>query len=130
MGDQARIEPLLRRFGEEELLDLYDAVMTTWFNALGALDLKAHTITYERLVEDPRSELRPLLTALGLDWSDELLDHRSTAKARGTINTPSYAQVTQPLSRRASGRWKRYREQLGPVLPILLPWAKRLGYRG
>jgi hypothetical protein len=59
-----------------------------------------------------------------------LLDHRATAKARGRIITPSYNQVTQPLSRGPSGRWRRYEKQLAPVLPILLPWAERLGYPG
>jgi hypothetical protein len=29
---------------------------------------------------------------------------------------------------RPSGRWRRYRKQLEPVLPVLLPWAERLGY--
>jgi hypothetical protein len=33
------------------------------------------------------------------------------------------------LTRAASGRWKRYEKQLEPVLPVLLPWAERLGYR-
>ena len=52
-----------------------------------------------------------------------------TALARGAIGTPSYDQVTEPLSKAPAGRWRRYEEQLAPVLPVLLPWAKRLGYR-
>ena len=40
----------------------------------------------------------------------------------------SFDQVTEPLSTRSVGRWKRYRKQLEPVLPVLLPWAKKLGY--
>ena len=88
-----------------------------------------HTIVYEQLVVDSEAALRPLIEFLNLEWRDELLDHRATAKARSGIGTPSYNQVTQPLSRAASGRWKRYERQLEPVLPILLPWAERLGYR-
>ena len=71
---------------------------------------------------------RPLIDFLGLDWRAELLDHRSTAKARGAIITPSYDQVVEPLSKAPSGRWRRYEGQLEPVLPLLLPWAERLGY--
>jgi hypothetical protein len=26
------------------------------------------------------------------------------------------------------GRWRRYEAQLAPVLPILAPWVKRLGF--
>ncbi len=53
----------------------------------------------------------------------------ATSKARGAIVTASYDQVTEPLSNRSSGRWRHYAKQLEPVLPVLLPWAERLGYR-
>jgi len=56
------------------------------------------------------------------------IDHQRTARERGTIVTPTYDQVTEPLTARPVGRWKRYRKQLEPVLPVLLPWAERLGY--
>lgn len=48
----------------------------------------------------------------------------ATSKARGAIVTAS-----EPLNNRSSGRWRRYAKQLEPVLPVLLPWAERLGYR-
>jgi hypothetical protein len=113
----------------ESAAEFYDAAMTLWTRFGELLPLNVHTIVYEDLVVDPEASLRPLVDFLGLEWRGELLDHVSTARARGTIDTPSYAQVTQPLTRKASGRWKRYRKQLEPVLPILLPWAERLGYR-
>jgi hypothetical protein len=93
------------------------------------LQIRVHTVVYEELVVDAEAVLRPAIEFLGLHWKPELLDHRATAKARGRINTPSYNQVTQPLTRAASGRWRRYEKQLAPVLPVLLPWAERLGYR-
>jgi len=107
----------------------YDAAMRVWTNCKEALGLNVHTIVYEELIADAEGSLRPLIDFLGLDWREELLDHQATAIARGGIGTPSYNQVTQPLTRAASGRWKRYERQLEPVLPILLPWAERLGYR-
>jgi tetratricopeptide (TPR) repeat protein len=109
--------------------DFYDAAMTVWTRSCEALPIKVHTIAYEELVVEPEATLRPAIDFLGLDWQPQLLDHRATAKARGRINTPSYNQVTQPLSRAPSGRWRRYEKQLAPVLPVLLPWAKRFGYR-
>jgi hypothetical protein len=92
------------------------------------MNLNVHTVVYEELVRDPRAVLRPLLAFLGLDWHERILDHRRTAKDRGTIVTPTYDQVTEPLNTRASGRWKRYERQLEPILPVLLAWAKKLGY--
>ncbi len=109
--------------------DYYDAMMSIWTASREAMQLNVHTVVYEELVRDPEAVLRPLLDFLGLDWDARVLDHERTAKARGTIVTPSYDQVTEPITTRAAGRWKRYEKQLEPVLPILLPWAKRLGYR-
>jgi Flp pilus assembly protein TadD len=108
--------------------DFYDAAMTVWTRSCAALPIRVHTVVYEELVADPETTLRPTIEFLGLDWQPELLDHRATAKSRGRINTPSYNQVTEPLSKVPSGRWRRYEKQLAPVLPVLLPWAERLGY--
>ena len=106
----------------------YDCAMTVWTRARDALRLRSHILVYEHLVADPESALRPLVDYLGLDWKPGLLDHQATAKSRGAISTPSYDQVVQPLSERAVDRWRRYGKQLEPVLPVLLPWAERLGY--
>ena len=108
--------------------DLYDAAMTMWTRSRDALPQAIHRVVYERLTADPASELRPALEFLGLDWHDTLLDHQATAKTRGLITTASYDQIVQPLSRAPSGRWQRYRKHMEPVLPVLLPWAERLGY--
>lgn len=109
--------------------EYYDALMGIWAASLQALPINVHTVVYEELVKSPESVLRPVIAFLGLDWDDRVLAHQETARKRGTIITPSYDQVTEPVTAKASGRWKRYRKQLEPVLPILLPWAERLGYR-
>jgi hypothetical protein len=113
----------------EAAADYYDAMMSIWTAARETLGLNVHTVIYEELVADPEATLRPLIAFLGLDWDDRILDHTRTAKTRGTIVTPSYDQVTEPVSTRPVGRWKRYAKQLEPALPTLLPWAERLGYR-
>jgi Flp pilus assembly protein TadD len=107
---------------------LYDLVLRFWERCRAELPLDVHAVRYESLVEDVEREARTLLDFLGLPWHPAVLDHRRTAAARGTISTPSYSQVIQPIYREASGRWKRYRAQMAPVLPILAPWALRLGY--
>ena len=108
--------------------DFYDATMTLWTRAHDAVPQAIHSVVYERLIADPAAELRPVVEFLGLDWSDQMLDHQATAKSRGSVITPSYDQIVQPLSAAPSGRWRRYEKQLEPVLPVLLPWAERLGY--
>ena len=49
---------------------------------------------------------------LSLPWQDELLVYHTTAKARGRIHTPSYAQVVQPLCKSAIDRWRAYKHHL------------------
>jgi tetratricopeptide (TPR) repeat protein len=107
---------------------VYDRAMTFWKKSREIFPLRVHEIRYEDLVEDMEGEMRPLLAFLGLPWDDKVLDHQSTAVSRGYIRTPSYAQVTEKIYRRASGRWTRYRKHMEPVLPILEPWVKEFGY--
>jgi Flp pilus assembly protein TadD len=112
----------------EDAARLYDLVLTFWTRCRDILPLSVHTVKYEALVEAPEAQLRPLLDFLGLPWDERVLDHRRTAAGRGTIITPSYSQVVEPLYGQASGRWERYAAQLAPALPLLAPWAERLGY--
>ena len=92
------------------------------------LPIDVHRIRYERMVEDLEGEMRPLLDFLGLPWDPKVLDNQAAAAERGHVKTASYSQVTEPIYKRAAGRWQRYRTQLEPVLPILAPWAERMGY--
>ena len=108
--------------------EVYDLSFGYWAQAREVFAITAHEVMYERMIEDPAAELKPLFAYLGLDWRDEVLDHQQTAIDRGIITTASYAQVIEPLYRRAAGRWARYREQLAPVLPIVAPWAATFGY--
>lgn len=113
----------------EDAADYYDALMTIWTRSRETMQLNAHTVVYEELIEDPETVLRRAVEFLGLEWDPRILDHQRTARERGTIITPSFDQVTEPISKAFSGRWTRYREQMGPVLPLLLSWAERLGYK-
>ena len=106
----------------------YDAVFTAWERAEAALPLRVHRIRYERMVDDLAGEMRPLLAFLGLPWDEKVLDNQAAAAERGPVRTASYSQVLEPIYKRAAGRWERYRAQLAPVLPILAPWAEKMGY--
>lgn len=108
---------------------LYHAAMTHWERCRAVMPLAVHTVRYEDMVVDLESELRPLIAFLELEWDDTLLDHQKTARDRGYIRTPSYAQVTEQVYTRSSGRWEAYRRHLEPILPILAPWIERFGYK-
>lgn len=112
----------------EEAALTYDAVFSSWETAVDVLGIDYRTVRYERLIVDPAAELRPLVDWLGLEWTDALVDHVPAAQSRGRVRTASYSQIGEPLYTRARYRWRRYASQLAPVIPILKPWAERLGY--
>ena len=121
-------EGMLQFLDLERSAALYDLGVGLWRQYRELLPLQAHTVVYEELVSDLEATVTPVLAFLGLEWVDEISRYAETARQRGNISTPSYNQVTEPIYTSARGRWERYREPLAPVLPVLAPWAERLGY--
>lgn len=107
---------------------LYDLTFSHWERSRQIFGLPVRTVVYERLVEDKARELRPLFEWLDLDWPGDEHDHREAARARGLVTTASYAQVIEPLYKRAAGRWHNYAKHLEPVLDRMRPWVERYGY--
>jgi hypothetical protein len=107
----------------------YAAQFANWTRARELLPLNVHEIRYERLIVDPRTELRALLDFLGLEWTEAVLDHQASAARRGQVNTASYAQIHQPLHTDAKERWRKFSAHMEPVMPILMPWIERMGYQ-
>ena len=82
-------------------------------------------IRYEEMVEDQEPTIRAILDFVGEDFDPRCLDfHKNSRHAR----TASYAQVTEPLYDRSRFRYRNYRRQLEPIIPILQPVIERLGY--
>jgi hypothetical protein len=84
-------------------------------------------VRYEDLVTDYVSEAKAILLHLGLAWDEAILRYREKTSNR-LVATPSYHQVSEPIYRRAMGRWRNYSEFLEPVLPILAPHVRAFGY--
>ncbi|MBA3666285.1 MAG: sulfotransferase [Sphingomonas sp.] len=112
----------------ETSAEFYDLTFSMWEKSLSLFPVEANTVVYEKMVEDPKAAILPVVERLGLKWAPEMLDHQITAERRGLITTASYAQVTEPLYKSAVGRWERYRSQLEPILPVLRPWIEKFGY--
>jgi hypothetical protein len=83
---------------------------------------------YESVVADPDAAVARLGDFLEVADASSMMDFAGNARRKQFIATPSYAQVTQPVSTAAVGRWMNYREQFEPVLPVLRPWLERFGY--
>lgn len=104
----------------------YDAVTRAQEAFLAALPLSRHELRYEALVTDFDVETRRLCDFLGVEWTEEMRDFAQTARRRG-VSTMSATQVIKPLYD-GSKQWRRYEENMRPILPILDPWVKRFGY--
>ena len=107
---------------------IYGNVMRTWVEAVRILPLDYHQIRYEDLVADFEKETLSLLDFLGVGWDESVFGHVEHAIKRGTISTPSYHQVTQPIYQHAKFRWKRYSKQFAPVMPELQPFINYFNY--
>ncbi|WEN15119.1 sulfotransferase [Rhodanobacter sp. AS-Z3] len=83
---------------------------------------------YESVVEEFDKQAARLGEFLEISDSSALKRFAEHARNKRFISTPSYAQVTEGVHRKAVGRWQHYREQFEPILPVLQPWLDRFGY--
>ncbi len=126
-----------RRFGMNaamfEFLSLegaaayYDAVMRLADVYRDCLPVPQHIVRYENLVEDFEGTARAVCDFVDLEWYEKMADVAAAARSR-EISTPSAAQLARGLNSEGQGAWRRYRDQMAPVLPILEPWVSRFGY--
>jgi len=89
------------------------------------LDLLEHR--YEDMVEDFEGRVRAVCDFIGVEWTESMRDFNKNAPSVD-LRSPSATQVSKPLYGGAVAQWRRYREQLAPIFPILDPWVKRYGY--
>ncbi len=75
-----------------------------------------HDLNYEKLTEDPEVEVRKLLTLVGLDWEDGVMDFH---KSNRQVKTASATQVRKKIYTGSSREWEEYRDYLKPMLDIL-----------
>jgi tetratricopeptide (TPR) repeat protein len=89
------------------------------------MPLKYMAVRYEDIIDRQEESVRRILAFIGAPFDRRCLNfHENRRYAR----TASYAQVTERLHDRARNRYRAYREQLQPVIPILEPLCQRLGY--
>ena len=73
-------------------------------------------ISYEATARDLEPNARALINYLDLPWQDACLNFHQQA---GAVSTASAAQIREPAHTRSIGRWKKYQQQLQPMLQAL-----------
>ncbi|HEY0685835.1 MAG TPA: sulfotransferase [Steroidobacter sp.] len=91
----------------------YESLMAHWRALLGTA---LYEVTYEDLVADPAHVGAGVAAHCGLEWND----HAVEVHKRTTVSlTASAAQIRQPIYSSSSGRWRRYRAHLEPLIRAL-----------
>ena len=127
------MQPHPLNLGTVALLDLtgaagyYANTMGFWRSLAPMLPAPYLEVRYEDMVADLESVARKTLDFLGVPWDDRVLAFHETARKK-RVNSPSYADVTQPVYQRARGRWRSYQKYLEPHLATLQPLVKAFGY--
>lgn len=89
------------------------------------LDMKYMAVRYEDIVADQEPHVRKLLDFVGEPFDPRCLQfHENVRYAR----TASYAQVTEKLYDSSKYRYRNYVKHMVPVIEILDPLIKKLGY--
>jgi tetratricopeptide (TPR) repeat protein len=92
---------------------LYVEIMAHWRTVLPGSML--HDVSYEELVCRPEERIRHLLEFCGLTFEESCLRFHETQRR---VDSASRWQVRRPLSAASLHRWQRYKEFLGPLLPL------------
>jgi tetratricopeptide (TPR) repeat protein len=92
----------------------YQALMDHWRRVLPPDVLLE--VRYEDVIEDLEGQARRILAHCGLCWEHTCLDFQQT---RRSVRTASCVQVRQPLYHDSVGRWRRYANELKPLLQAL-----------
>jgi hypothetical protein len=105
----------------------YLSVMGFWRTLLPRLRNPFLEVRYEELVDDLEGTSRKVLGFLGIPWDERVMRFDEHARSK-SLRSPSYAEVTKPVTRRAVGRWQNYRRHIEPYIARLEPMMQALGY--
>jgi len=111
----------------ESTVNEYVAMMGLWQTLKPMIEGQFLTLRYEDMVEDLESVARKSLDFLGVAWDAKVLGFDEHARNK-LVRSPTYADVTQPVYKRAVGRWQHYQKYLEPHLAKLEPFVKAFGY--
>jgi tetratricopeptide (TPR) repeat protein len=111
----------------DETVTEYVSLMGFWRAMAPRLPKPAIEIRYEDVVTDLTAVAHRVLSFLDLNWDERVLRFDEHARQK-LVRSPTYAEVAQPITKAAVGRWKNYQEYLEPLLPRLEPFVSAFGY--
>ncbi|AIQ96130.1 tetratricopeptide repeat-containing sulfotransferase family protein [Prochlorococcus sp. MIT 0801] len=77
---------------------------------------KIYDLNYDSLVNNPKEEIKSLISWLGWKWQDSFLTPHLNPRS---VSTASSVQVRSPINSKSIGGWKNYKDMLKPAIEIL-----------
>ncbi len=77
---------------------------------------KIYDLNYDKLVRNPKQEIKSLISWLKLEWDNSYLTPHLNPRS---ISTASSVQVRSPINSKSIGGWKNYKDLLDPAIKIL-----------
>jgi tetratricopeptide (TPR) repeat protein len=111
----------------EELAHHYRQVMEVWLAVREWTSLTWMETRYEDVVADLPKEGARVTKFLGLEWHENQTRFFESNLEKPVMST-NYHDVSQPVYKRAVGRWQVYEKHLAPVFPVLEPFCQTFGY--
>jgi tetratricopeptide (TPR) repeat protein len=111
----------------ESAAALYNSMMQLAALYRAKLPLKLLDVRHESLTMDFAREMERIAEFIGLSQDGVLQEFAPRQRARAVV-TPTAAQLGKGLRRDTGGHWRRYRQELAPVLPQLQSWVNHFGY--
>jgi len=108
-------------------VERYTRVMGIWLTLKPLIKNPYLEVRYEDMVDDLESVARRTLDFLGVPWDSRVLAFYEHARKK-VVRSPTYADVIQPVYKRAVGRWRNYQKYLEPHLEKLDPFIRAFGY--
>jgi tetratricopeptide (TPR) repeat protein len=105
----------------------YADLMDVWLAAREWTGLTWLESRYEDTVTNLEKEGRRVTEFLGLSW-DQAQARFYESSRKKQIRAPTYHDASQPIYDRALARWRSYEKHLEPIMPILEPYCRALGY--
>jgi hypothetical protein len=105
----------------------YGNLMDVWLAARQWDGLAWMETRYEDVVASLEKEGRRVTEFLGLGW-DEAQERFHEKSSKKRMYSPTYRDASQPVYVRSVARWRAYEKHLGPILPMLEPYCRALGY--
>lgn len=92
--------------------DLYTDLMEFWRSLYPN---SIYDLDYEKLTENQTEETRKVLDYIGLEWEDACVDFHQNKRA---VSTSSARQIRKKMYQNSSQQWRRFENQILPILGL------------